>query len=87
MIFDKADEVVEELFESHPYRYQIGLETSMKDSDFILDCINLFYYKCHKINLNHGGSYIVSLDWIKNKKATNPINDDVNKYFINKYCK
>ena len=26
------------------------------------------YYKCHKINPNHGGSYIDSPDWIKNKK-------------------
>ena len=35
------------------------------------------YYKCHKINLNRGGSYIDSLDWIKNKKATiNAVNDD-----------
>ena len=33
------------------------------------------YYKCHKINLNRGGSYIDSLDWIKSKKAAiNPIN-------------
>ena len=35
----------------------------------------LFIYcttKCHKINPNCGGSYIVSPNWIKNKKA--PIN-------------
>ena len=37
--------------------------------------------KCHKINLSHEGSYIDSLDWIKNKQATtNPVNDD------NKWC-
>ena len=40
------------------------------------------YYKCHKINPNHGGSYIDSPDWIKNKKATiNPINKQDNKCF------
>ena len=40
------------------------------------------YYKCHKINPNHGGSYIDSPDWIKNKKTTiNPINKKDNKCF------
>ena len=34
------------------------------------------HYKCHKIYLNPGGLYIDSLGWIKNKKATNPINYD-----------
>ena len=28
------------------------------------------YYKCHKINPNHGGLYADSPNWIKNKKAT-----------------
>ena len=48
----------------------------MKDSEFVVDYVVLLYYKCHKINLNLGGSYIDSPDWIKNnKKATvNPIN-------------
>ena len=32
---DKADELKEELFASLLSRYQIGLETSMKGSDFI----------------------------------------------------
>ena len=35
------------------------------------------YYKCHQVNLNYGGSYIDSPDWIKKKKATiNPKNID-----------
>ena len=49
----------------------------MKRSDFIFDLVQLMYYKCHKENLKHGGSYIDSLDWIKKKKATiNPKNAD-----------
>ena len=48
MINDKVDEVIEELFQSLLPRYQIGLETSMKDSDFIFDCVHLLYHKCHK---------------------------------------
>ena len=36
--------------------------------------------KCHNKNPNSDGSYIDSLDWIKNKKATtNPINKKDNK--------
>ena len=40
MINDKTDEVIEKLFQSLFSRYQIGLETSMKGSDFIFDCIH-----------------------------------------------
>ena len=40
------------------------------------------YYKCYKINSKHGGSYIDSRDWIKNKTATiYHINKKDNKYF------
>ena len=53
----------------------------MKGSDFIFDCVKLLYCNCHKINLNHGGSYIDSPDWIKSKKETiNCFNND-DKYF------
>ena len=41
MINDKADEVIEVLFESLFNRYQIGLETSIRGSDFIFDCVYL----------------------------------------------
>ena len=53
----------------------------MKGSAFIFDNVQLLYYKSHKINPNRGGSYIFSLDWIKNKKAT--INFINKKYEIN----
>ena len=39
MILDKADEVTEELFQSLLYRHEIGLETPMKGSDFVFDCV------------------------------------------------
>ena len=69
MINGKGDEVIEKLFESLLSRYQIRLETLMRGSDFIFDCVHLSYYKCHK-------------DWIKSKKATtNPINKKDNKCF------
>ena len=81
MIYFKADEVVKELFESLLKRYQIGLQTSMKSSDFIFEFIYLLYYKCHIINLDHGGSYIDSPDWIKNKKTTIYLVNDDDKCF------
>ena len=63
------------LFNSLLFRHQIRLETLIKGSGFICDCVNLLYYKLHKINLNRGGSYINSPDMVKNKKPTiNPIN-------------
>ena len=69
-----SDEVIKKLFDSFKNRYQNNLQ-SMRGSE-------LLCYKCHKINLNGGGSYIDSLDWIKNEKATiNPINIKDNKCF------
>ena len=54
--------------------FQIGLETSMRGSDFIFDSTQLLYYKFRKINFKHGGSYIDSSDWIK-KATINPKNE------------
>ena len=70
MIYDKAGEVIEVLFKSLLFRYQIGLKESVEGNNCVFDCVNL-YHKCHKLNLNCGGSYTDSLDWIKNKKNNN----------------
>ena len=43
MINDKADEVMGERFQSLLSRYQIGLETSMKGWNFLVDCVHLLY--------------------------------------------
>ena len=59
--YDYADEIVEEVFESLLSRHQIGLETSMKGSNFIFDGVNVLFYKCHKIDFKRGGSYILTL--------------------------
>ena len=54
----------------------------MKGSEFVFDYLRSLYYKCYKINLNRGGSYIDSTNWIKNKKASiNPINKKDNRCF------
>ena len=57
MINDETDEVIKELFDSLKNRYQNNLE-SLKGSEFVFDYVHLMYYKCYKINLNFGGSYI-----------------------------
>ena len=71
MLYDNANEVVDEFFESLLSRYQSALETSMRGSDFIFDSVQLLYYKYHNINFKRGGSYINSPDWIK-KVTINP---------------
>ena len=70
VINDKADEVIEELFGSLVKNCQIGFVKPMKGSDFVLNCTHLLHYKCHKINLNCGGSNVGSPNWIKSKKVT-----------------
>ena len=42
----------------------------MRGMEFVINYVHLLYYKCHKINLNHGGSFKDSPDWMKNKNTT-----------------
>ena len=67
MINDEADEVIKELFDSLKSRYQNNLQW-MEGSEFVFDYVHLWCYKYHKVNLNHGRSYIDFTDWIKAKK-------------------
>ena len=69
MINDTEDEVIEGHLQYLFPRYHISLEKLIKSSDFVFDCVNLFYYKCHKINFKLGGSQIDSPDWMRNKRA------------------
>ena len=43
MIYDNANEVIEEYFESLLNRYQIWLETWIRDSDLIFNCVYLVH--------------------------------------------
>ena len=64
----KADEFIKELSRTLLPRYQTGLETSMRGSDFIFDCAHLLYCIYHRKDFKQGRSYIDSLDWIKQNK-------------------
>ena len=61
---DEGDEVIEKFFDSLKNRDQNNLE-SMRGSEFVFDCVQLLYYKCHKINFSRDGSYLYFRDWIK----------------------
>ena len=54
----------------------------MKGSEFVFDYVHLLYNKCYKINLNRGGSYTDSPDWIKsNETIIYPVSKKDNKCF------
>lgn len=48
MADDDRNETIEELFDKFHSRYQMGLEMQMKRSDFVFECLNSLYCKCHK---------------------------------------
>ena len=77
MIGSETDEIIENLFASFLQKYQEWLEESVGGSEFVYDSADVLYYNLNKISLSRGGSYIDSLKWLKNKKATiNPKNKD-----------
>ena len=65
LIGTETDDVSNELFKSFFKKYQKGLETKIKGSEFVFDSIGLLYYRLHKISLNRGGSYIDSAEMAK----------------------
>ena len=76
MMGNETDEIIEKVFDSFLQKYQDGLEKPMRGSKYICDSVDLLYYHLQKIGLKRGGSYIDSLEWLKNKKATtNPKNN------------
>ena len=82
MISDEADEVIKKSFDSLENRYQ-NYSYLIRGNEIVFNCVLLLYYKCHKINVNCGGSYTDFLNQIKNKEATiNPINKKENKYAV-----
>ena len=62
MTYENSNDVFDELFESLLSKYQIGLETSMRGSNFIFDSVQILHYKCHKTNFKSAGSYVDSPD-------------------------
>ena len=65
MIGKETDEGLKEPFEWILSRYQVSLEEIMRSRDFVVDCVDLLHWKGHKISLNCNGSFIDSLDFVK----------------------
>ena len=73
----ETDDIIKEIFESLLQNHQEGLKKSIRRGEFIFDSVHLLYYYLHKTRLKCVRSYIVSLKWLKNKKATiSPQNND-----------
>ena len=74
MINDKTDTVIKKIFRPIVSRYQIGLKTTMKGSNFAFDYVDLLYCKCHKISLNRGGFCIDSPHGRRKQKSNSRCN-------------
>ena len=46
-----TNDVIDELIESFPKRYQEGLETQMKGSNYAFERVELLEYHFHKVSL------------------------------------
>ena len=78
-----TEDVIDTLFNTILQRFQQAQETlNDKGSEFVPKNVQLLYYYFQKINIRRAESYIMSPDWIVNKKATiNPKNERDNQCF------
>ena len=78
-----TENVIDTLFNTLLQRFQHAQETSNdKGSKFIPENVELLCYNFQKIDIRSAESYIMSPNWIVNKKATiNPKNEKDNKCF------
>ena len=82
MIGSDTNEIIKDLFESFPEKYQERLEESMRGSEFFYDSVDVLHNNRNKVSLSRGGSYIDSPKWVKNKRATiNPQNKKDDRCF------
>ena len=73
----ETEEIIESLYRSLLQNYNDNLQEKMKDSDFVFNRINYFYYDFNRVSICKGGSYIDSRKWLKDKKSTvNQKNND-----------
>ena len=77
-----TSDAINELISSFTKRYQEGLETKMKGSSYVFECVDFLEYHIHKISLNRGSLYIDPPTWLKNKRVIiNPKNTENNNCF------
>ena len=67
----KTENIIDTLFNTTLNKIQQATETSNeRGSGFTRDSVGLLYYHFRRIDIRRGESYIMSPDWIANKKAT-----------------
>ena len=78
-----ANDAIQELISTLLQRFQQGLETKKKGSNYIFNRVNSLEYHFHKVSLKRGSSYIPQPDWLSHKKSTiNPYNHSDNLCFL-----
>ena len=65
---DGAGEIIQELFDSRRHKYPVGLQQSMRRSNFIFDYVSGIHYIHHMINFDRGGVYKDYPELISNKR-------------------
>ena len=77
------ENVIDALFNTLLQNFQRIQKTSNeRGSEFVPDSVELLEYELHKTDIIRAESYIISPDWIANKKATiNPKTEKDNKCF------
>ena len=71
-----TDYIIREICRPFLRDYQEELKI-IKGSDFVFQSVELVNYKFHRVRLRRGLSYIISPEWLANKKATiNPKNEN-----------
>ena len=67
----KTENIIDTLFNTTLNKIQQATETSNeRGSGFTRDSVGILYYHFRRIDIRRGESYIMSPDWIANKKAT-----------------
>ena len=78
-----ANDTINELISTFLQRYQEGLETKMKGSNFTFNHINSLEHHFNKVSLKRGSSYMHQPEWLSYKKSTiNPYNHSDNRCFL-----
>ena len=74
-----TEDVIDKLFNTILQRFQQAQETSNDNGiEFIPESLGLLYYYFQRINIRGAESYIMSPNWVVNKKATiNPKNEKI----------
>ena len=81
MMGANTNEMIRNVFNSLSRRYQVGLQKSMRGSEFVFDYVESLNYIFHKIDMKRSESYTETPDCIKKKKATINVKKDDEKCF------